>query len=147
MLQKQRSPRRCSLMKNEAKMKEVRKAVTNYDTSDQKECKFFIWLRFHKVEKREGRSSTIRFSFANETRVFLLCSRRLLALTVRGKPLPARRTNRCAQSQRAVLQQVNRLPTLRANHTRGRRQNWVLKKSGFPWRGWGVTGNGRSGYI
>jgi hypothetical protein len=30
------------LMKNEAKMNELGKAVTNYDIGDQKEYKFFI---------------------------------------------------------------------------------------------------------
>ena len=46
------------LMKNEAKMNKVRKAVTDYDINDRTKCKFFIYLRFHRVERREGRSST-----------------------------------------------------------------------------------------
>ena len=34
------------LMKNEAQMKEVRKAVTNYHISDRKERKFFYLVVF-----------------------------------------------------------------------------------------------------
>src|ERR1700688_4847852 len=62
-----KAPRKCSLMKNEAKMNKVRKAVTDYDINDQTKCKFFVYLRFHRVERREGRSSTTRFSSPNET--------------------------------------------------------------------------------
>jgi hypothetical protein len=41
-------------MKNEAKMDEVRKAVTNYDISDKKERKFLFRETLNKVSLSTG---------------------------------------------------------------------------------------------
>jgi hypothetical protein len=68
-------PAKCSLMNNETKMKEVRKAVTNYDSSDHKECKFLFSCVFTELASGKARSSTTLFSSPNERRVFLLFAR------------------------------------------------------------------------
>jgi hypothetical protein len=72
-------------MKNEAKMNEVRKAVTNYDISDQKECRFLFSCVYTELRSEKAVLPQFRLS---------LCSRLLLALTVRRKPLPAVRGTR-----------------------------------------------------